>query len=59
MEMISLESKGLSRSRRNDLLAVQGTLKSLLKQFKSINSSVLSLLYGLTLTSIHGLLEKL
>ena len=35
-----------------DCLAVQGTLKSLL-QFKSINSSVLSLLYGPTLTSIH------
>ena len=37
-----------------DLLAVQGTLKSLLQhQFKSINSSILSLLYGPTLTSIH------
>ena len=37
-----------------DLLAVQGTLKNLLQdQFKSINSSVLSLLYGPTLTSIH------
>ena len=38
-----------------DLLAVQGTLKSLFKapQFKSINSSVLSLLYGPTLTSKH------
>ena len=38
-----------------DLLAVQGTLKSLLqqKQFKSINSLVLSLLYSPTLTSIH------
>ena len=35
-----------------DLLAVQGTLKSLL-QFKSINSSLLSLLYGPTLTSVH------
>ena len=35
-----------------DLLAVQGTLKSLL-QFKSINSWVLSFLYRLTLTSIH------
>ena len=35
-----------------DLLAVQGTLKSLLQQplFKSINSSVLSLLYGPALT---------
>ena len=36
----------------SDLLAVQGTLKSLL-QFKSINSSVLSFLYSPTLTSIH------
>ena len=36
-----------------DLLAVQGTLKSLLQhQFKSINSSALSFLYGSTLTSI-------
>ena len=36
-----------------DLLAVQGTLKSLLPtpQFKIINSSVLSFLYSLTLTS--------
>ena len=38
-----------------DLLAVQGTLKesSLVSQFESINSLVLSLLYGPTLTSIH------
>ena len=37
-----------------DLLAVQETLKSLLQhQFKSINYSVLSFLYGPTLTSIH------
>ena len=38
-----------------DLLAVQGTLKesSPTPQFKSISSSVLSLLYGPTLTSIH------
>ena len=36
-----------------DLLAVQGTLKSLLQQFNSINSSALSLLYSSTLTSIH------
>ena len=37
-----------------DLLAVQGTLKSLSNtQFKSINSSALSFLYGPTLTSIH------
>ena len=35
-----------------DLLAVQGTLKSLLQQFNSINSSALSLLYSPTLTSI-------
>ena len=37
-----------------DLLAVQGTLKSLLQhhQFKSITSLVLSFLYGPTLTSI-------
>ena len=37
------------------LLAVQGTLKSLLKhhRFKNINSSVFSLLYGPTLTSIR------
>ena len=35
-----------------DLLAVQGTLKSLLQQFKSINSLALSLLYGPTLTFI-------
>ena len=38
-----------------DLLAVQGTLKSLLQtpQFKSINSLALSLLHSPTLTSIH------
>ena len=37
-----------------DLLAVQGTLKSSpTPQFKSINSLVLSFLYGPTLTSIH------
>ena len=37
-----------------DLLAVQGTLKSLLEhQFKSINSSALSLLHSPTLTSVH------
>ena len=39
--LISLQSKGLSRSSQTPL-------------FKSINSSVLSLLYGPTLTSIHG-----
>ena len=36
-----------------DLLAVQGTLKSLLQQFKSINSSALSFLHSPALTSIH------
>ena len=37
-----------------DLPAVKGTLKSsLTPQFKSINSSVLSFLYGPTLTSIY------
>ena len=37
-----------------DLLAVQGTLKSLLQHHSSsINSSVLSFLYGPTLTFIH------
>ena len=39
------------------LLPVQGTLKSLLQtqQFKSVNSSMLSFLYGPTLTSIHNM----
>ena len=43
------------RNNRFDLLAVQGTLKesSPTPQFKSINSLVLSFLYGPTLTSIH------
>ena len=37
-----------------DLLAVQGSLESSpTPQFKNINSSALSLLYGPTLTSIH------
>ena len=36
-----------------DLLAVHGTLSSSTPQFKSINSSVLSLLHSPTLTSIH------
>ena len=35
-----------------DLLAVQGTLKSPTLQFKSINFSALSLLYGPILTSV-------
>ena len=48
-----------------DLLAVQGTLKSILqhhsskasilkKKKKGINSLVLSFLYGPALTSVHG-----
>ena len=38
-----------------DLLAVKGTLTSLLQhQFESISSLALSLLYGPSLTSIHG-----
>ena len=38
-----------------DLLAVQGTLESLLQHHRSsINSLALSLLYGPTLTSIHN-----
>ena len=38
----------------SDLLAVQGTLKSLLQpQLKGINSLALSLLYGSALTSVH------
>ena len=36
-----------------DFLAIQRTLKSLLQHHISISSSVLSLLYGPTLTSIH------
>ena len=37
-----------------DLLAVRGTVKSFLQNlFESIDSSVLTLLYGSTLTSIH------
>ena len=52
----SSEYSGLISSRTDwfDLLAVQGTLKSLLQhQFESINSSALSLFYGPTLTSVH------
>ena len=53
----SNEYSGLISFRMNwlDLLAVQGTLKSLLQhpQFKSISSSALSFLYSPTLTSIH------
>ena len=44
-----------------DLLAVQGTLQesSPTPQFKSISSSVLSLLYGPTLTFIHDYWKKI
>ena len=53
----SKEHPGLLSFRMDwlDLLAVQGTLKSLLQQhsFKSINSSALSFLHSPTLTSIH------
>ena len=53
----SKEHPGLISFRMDwlDLLAVQGTLRSLLQtaQFKSINSSVLSFLHSPTLTSIH------
>ena len=42
-----------------DLLTVQATLKSLLQyQFKSIDSSAFSLLYGPILTSIHDYWKK-
>ena len=52
---LSNEYPGLISFRmdRLDLLTVQGTLKSLLQQFKNINSLVLSFLYSPTLTSIH------
>ena len=53
----SSEHQRLISSRMDwlDLLAVQGTLKSLLQhpQFKIINSSSFSLLHSPTLTSIH------
>ena len=52
----SKEHPGLISFRRDwlDLLAVQGTLKSLFQhQFKSINSSALSLLHSPTLISIY------
>ena len=44
-----------------DLLAVQGTLQesSLTPQSRSINSSVLSFLYGPTLTSIHDYIQNI
>ena len=41
-----------------DLPAVQGTLKSLLQQFKSISFLMLNLLYGPTLTSIREYWEN-
>ena len=52
----SSEHPGLISFRMDwlDLLAVQRTLKGLLRlQLKSINSSVLSFVFGPTLTSIH------
>ena len=52
----SNEYSGLTSCRIDwfDLLVVQGTLESSsAPQFKSINSSMLSLLYGLTLTPIY------
>ena len=52
----SNENSGLISFRIDwfDFLAVQGTLKSSpMSQFKGINSSVVSFLYGPTLTSIH------
>ena len=42
-----------------DLLAVQGSLKSLLPRFKSIYFSALSFLYSPTLTSIHDYWKNL
>ena len=51
----SKEHPGLISFRMDwlDLLAVQGTLKSLLQQLKNINYSVLSCLHSPTLTFIH------
>ena len=57
----SNEQSGLISFRMNwlDLLAVQGTLKSSpTPQFKSINSSVLSILYSPTLTFIQDYWKK-
>ena len=42
-----------------DLLAVQGTFKSLLQHHSSKASSVLSFLYSPTLTSIHDYWKKI
>ena len=56
VSILPMNVQGLTAFRTDwfDLLAVQGTLKSLLVyQFESINSLALSLLYGPTLTSIH------
>ena len=52
---LSNEYSGLISFRMDwlDPLAVQGTLKSLFQQFKSINSLALSFLYSPTLTSIY------
>ena len=52
----SNEYSGLTSFRIDwfDLLAVQGTLKSSpAPQFESVSSSTFSLLYGLTLASVH------
>ena len=60
----SSEHSGLISFRMDwlDLLAVQGTLKSLLHsstpQFKSISSLALSFLYSSTLTSLHDYWEN-
>ena len=59
----SKEHQGLISFRKDwlDLLAVLGTLRSLIQQtpqFKSINSSVLSFLHIPTLTSIHDHCEN-
>ena len=59
---LSNEHSGLISCRMDwlDLLAVQGTLKSLLQHHSSqgINSSALSFLYSPTLTSIHNYWEN-
>ena len=59
---LSNEYSGLISFRMDwfDLLKVQRTLKSLLQHcnLKSISSSVLSLLYGPTVTSIHDFWEN-
>ena len=57
----SKEYSGLSSFRINwlDLLAAQGTLESSpALQFESINSSLLSFIYSLALTSIHDYWKK-